>query len=999
MTKFYLSSVALISFLLGGAVRAQPIKTPYVFVQSGSDTVSSPVFAQLSVPTAQARVYSDNGHFFVGLPDKKPQRIRFFGTELEWTAQFLSSSDAHVLAKRLHKLGFNAVRLVDNDYHYWNAASFFDNVNQTTSYNVNPDQVAKFDTLLYELKQQGIYSFLVLNSVHYYFPGDGVAQWDTIHSYGEMVHFIDNRAAELHRNWAKTFLSHVNPLTGLRLADDPAIAAVEVSSPGLSLLAGWQYGYLNWIDTNNVLTKGGAYTIGWNRSRRLDTLFSQYLLHKYGSDGAINSVWKGSAVINPPNVIGDGSFEQVGSPAWSFNLANGATGAQSIFSPGIDSQYCDLLILSAISSAPNWYDAYLQNTTARLAQDSLYELTFYAKIHYDPAKPVLSRSVLVYLAEYQTGAASLSMYQTIDTGWKKYTFDFRTVAGGLQTMYLGIGQQMGDVMLDAVSIKRMPEYGLFAGESSAASSIVRIKFGESDLLPRQRVRDLALFYDSLQTEYFSGMRKCITDTIKSPVLINCYATDYWSTLQDVYANRSSDFTQAHINSDYPFGRPGGPPYSDSTWVMQNNSMLRDAGNYYVGDLASGSIGGKPFIGRYMNLVTNQQSCAQIPFLTSYASLQDWDGIFFDTYAAYSTDLFSNIQSQDDWWGYAGFPSYLVQMPQASDAFRNMKVQASSASDTITHVADDIWLESVPNHYSGPFGVEASYLDPNIATQDLVREKFDVTTHKVAAEYPYIADTSMKVSATGELRWSQSDGYFLANSNGFNAAAGIFGADTVIAGNLRFRRLDDGGDVQSILLTQLTPATALLTASTRAQNSREVWQYHDSSIGQHWGEGPTIMSAGTFEFFLNSDSNKVIAHFLDTTGNFMGAGIEGVRISGTKTFKIAVDQSLTNTPWYFIESSGSTASVAANIPAASDVTVIPNPAQTQAQVRLSLSTSGKIRISLFDDLGREVSIVADGELSQGSHELPLDVRLLAAGHYTLRVDCDGNAMSRNVNVVK
>ena len=219
--KFHLTFAAIVLLLIIGPVSAQPIKTPYVFIQSGNDTVASAI---LPLPPSgiSQRVMAVGSHFAIG--DKKTDRIRFFGTELEWTSQFLNSSDARILAKHLHKLGFNAVRFVYNDYYYWNVASFFENVNQTTSYNLNPVQLAMFDTLIYEFKNQGIYSFVVLNSVHDYFPDDGVAQWDTIHGNGQFVHFIDKQAAQLHRNWANTLLSHVNPLTGLRLADDPAIA-------------------------------------------------------------------------------------------------------------------------------------------------------------------------------------------------------------------------------------------------------------------------------------------------------------------------------------------------------------------------------------------------------------------------------------------------------------------------------------------------------------------------------------------------------------------------------------------------------------------------------------------------------------------------------------------------------------------------------------------------------------------------------------------------------
>ncbi|MFI5265002.1 MAG: hypothetical protein ACHQM6_10845, partial [Candidatus Kapaibacterium sp.] len=411
-----------------------------------------------------------------------------------------------------------------------------------------------------------------------------------------------------------------------------------------------------------------------------------------------------------------------------------------------------------------------------------------------------------------------------------------------------------------------------------------------------------------------------------------------------------------------------------------------------------SIAGKPFIARYMNLVTNQFAAAQVPLFTAYASLQDWDGLFYTNYATYNSDLFANAAVQGSWWSIAGDPSLLVQIPQASDAFRNERIDASVAADTISHVSDEVLLESVPGHYQHPFGVDG-YLDPNIATQDLVRQKFDSPVHKVAAEYPYLTDTSTKVSSNGELRWSQTGGYFLVNANGFCAASGIFGSDTVRSGNLKFRRLDNGGDLQSILLSQLTPSTMFLTAASRSQNSRAVWQYHDSSIGKHWGIAPTIMSAGKFEFFINSDSNRVFAHSLDSSGNPMGASIEGVKIGGTNTFKLAIDQSVSESPWFFIESSNAQASVSGISGNMSDVIITPNPVHEAAKVKLNLANSGRINISLFDDLGQEVMRIANGELYQGSYELPLDARDLPSGHYTLRVDCAGNVMSRSVNIIR
>ncbi|MDP4236801.1 MAG: T9SS type A sorting domain-containing protein, partial [Bacteroidota bacterium] len=689
---------------------------------------------------------------------------------------------------------------------------------------------------------------------------------------------------------------------------------------------------------------------------------------------------------------------QIGSTSWSFTVQNGATGDKTIFSPGLDSQYCMLSIISGVSPKPMWYDAYLINATARLGQDTLYTLSFYAKIHYDPSHPILTRPVTVYVEQFQNYVGSFSATQTIDTGWKKYTFDFRAKAGGLQRLYLGIGDQMGDVMFDAVAIKRKEEYGLFAGEGSATASIVRIKFGESDLLPRQRVRDLALFYDSLQSDYFDAMKKCIADTLGASVLVNNYAPEWWGSLQDIYANRLSDFTQAHVNTDYPRQRSSGIPWSDSTWVMSNNSILQDANNGTMGYLASASIDGKPFVGRYMNLVMNQNCAAQIPFLTSYASLQDWDGLFFVNYANYYEDLFADVARQNIWWSIAGNPSLLVQMPVASDAFRNQRILPSTTHVTITHDADDVLLESVPGHYSGPMGVEG-FLDPNIGTLYQLRQQFDSPKHKVAAEYPYIQDTSTKVSETDELSWSQSGGYMLANASGFKGAAGIFGTDTVTVGSMRFRRLDNSSDMQSIMLAQLDNSGMLLTVAGRSQNFGAIWQYGDSSIGNHWGKAPTIMSAEKLEFFIDSDSNRLIAHPLDSTGNILSGDIEGVREPGTNTFKIVIDQSVSRTPWFYVQGKNNSSSVAPELLQSTNLGVFPNPAQNEAHIRFTLPSSGLTTISLYDDLGREIASIVNGELYQGSYEVPINLRDINPGHYVVRIELHGKVLTRSLNIVK
>ncbi len=63
---------------------------------------------------------------------------------------------------------------------------------------------------------------------------------------------------------------------------------------------------------------------------------------------------------------------------------------------------------------------------------------------------------------------------------------------------------------------------------------------------------------------------------------------------------------------------------------------------------------------------------------------------------------------------------------------------------------------------------------------------------------------------------------------------------------------------------------------------------------------------------------------------------------------------------------------------------PNPATTQTALRLHLGTPQRVRIDVFDVLGRRVATLHDGLLTAGVHPFDLDVRALPGGIYFARV---------------
>jgi hypothetical protein len=1003
------STICVVVFsLFAVAGFSQQMTSTYPFTISTLDTVSGtrlPINSERITPVS--RISSVDGHFVINGGTTHPQRIRLFGTELWVTSNFLDRDHAHRFAQHLRKLGFNALRLAYNDYNY--GLCYTDPI--TGSYTPYLPAFAMMDTLLYELKQQGIYVILSLHYAHYFSSVDGVAQPDTVHGCSAFVHFIDNRAAQLHREWAKTLLGHTNPLTGTRLADDPGIAAIQIAGDQeVSLLEGWRYGYLNYQDNANVINHGGN-TIGYNRSRRLDTLFSQYLIRKYKNDVGINNAWRGSSVTAAPNLVDNGSFEQAGSPAWSYTQQNGALGDKSLFGSAPDSQFCMWMILSKLSANPSIYDAYLVNTTPRFKKDSLYELKFWAKVRYNAAAPVLSRTMYVVLNNQTTGANSLAETPTIDTGWKQFSFTFRSTNDGAQYLYYFIGNMLGDVMLDGVSIKLKQEAGLFPGETSTTSMIGRAPFAATAVqLPFQRYRDMMLFYDSLQNDYFVNVIKCIKDTIKSPMLINNYSPVYWGTYVDAYANRSSDFTGGGINRDYPYySAVPNPAVTDSSWQILNNSVLDDLYAGVLGRPVCYSLEGKPHIlSIFWTPHINQHQQEIAPYLAAYASLQDWDGMFIGPYSYYREDLDSDfVQRGGRWWAMAGIPSMLSQLPAASDMFRNFKVDAAPTKVTIARDNDDLQLWGVSGHFSDPFGVEGG-LSADIATKYRIRGSFGATVHKIASEYPYIYDDATKVSETEQLHWSQTDKWFTAKSPKYEAAIGYFGGDTVSLNKLQFSRLDSHNDELSISLTSQDTneisksGNLFLTIGARSGNTG--WQWSgDTTIHDTWGRGPTLMSAAILNLFIPSDSNTVTIHTVSGDGTSAGRKYSAVKQATSNLFEIRIDQTSLedfHSPWYWIEESNTVNGVnAASSEKSSTISVYPNPTIAASSLELALRDHSKIKVGIYDDLGREVLVVADGELSAGNHTIPFSTTSLEAGHYTVQLSSNTGIATTSLVVVK
>ena len=83
----------------------------------------------------------------------------------------------------------------------------------------------------------------------------------------------------------------------------------------------------------------------------------------------------------------------------------------------------------------------------------------------------------------------------------------------------------------------------------------------------------------------------------------------------------------------------------------------------------------------------------------------------------------------------------------------------------------------------------------------------------------------------------------------------------------------------------------------------------------------------------------------------------------------------------------------------DLRAAPNPARGATTLSFTLDRSGPVRLAMFDALGREVAVLADGARAAGQHEARVHAGRLAPGVYLARLTSEGMSMSRGLTVVR
>ena len=166
------------------------------------------------------RPKSDGTLTFSDAPDK---RIRLFGVNTCFTASFLEKDEVEKLADYLVYCGYNSIRIHHHD-------TLLTDQTAEDSLTFNKSQLDKLDYLVFCMKQHGIYVTTDLYTNRKFKRGDRIPECQ---AYSEnfamkMLLPISHAALENWKEFARRWMTHKNPYTGLTWAEEPALYCLNL---------------------------------------------------------------------------------------------------------------------------------------------------------------------------------------------------------------------------------------------------------------------------------------------------------------------------------------------------------------------------------------------------------------------------------------------------------------------------------------------------------------------------------------------------------------------------------------------------------------------------------------------------------------------------------------------------------------------------------------------------------------------------------------------------
>lgn len=845
-------AMAALPLVLSAQPDPSPPLTPFVLPWDDASAGITNVSGWLDAPAGKHGFVATapDGHLYAGT-----RRIRFLGVNVCFGAAFPLHADAEKVAARMARFGINCVR-----FHHMDGSPTPDGLLKADGRTIDPGQLDKLDYFIAELKKHGIYTNLNLHVARSY---PDMPRWGGMEHYYKGVDQFCPDMVRMQKEYARNLLTHVNPYTKTRHADEPAVAFVEINNES-GLLMEYLGGRLDAM----------APAVEAELARQ----WNDWLKRTYPQAGALEKAWSADEQPIGAEMLANGDFTpRAGTKGWTLEQHAGAAATATVANDGPQGRPAATVRVSD-RGRESWHVQFgCGNLSVR--KDQSYTLSFWARAD----KP---RRLRIYVGQaHPPWDAMWSAPLPLTERWQPFTM---VLAIGQDEpnarLVLGeMGGEIGSASIASVSLRPGGVTGLRAGESVGAIPFFRRATQADRTLAAQR--DWIRFLYETERTYWTTMARsvrtdCGSRSVVVGTIVGCSTPGLMADL---------DAIDTHGYWQHP--RFPGRPWDQANWTVGNVSMVNDPDGGVPGGLALRRVVGRPVLCTEYNHAAPNTFAGETPLLAAaMLALHDFDGLF----------LFSYSHRRDD-WGPARIPNFfdidqhptkMANLPIAAALFTRADVAPADRLVVCTLSRDDeinlLRARCQPWSliHAGLLGVPpAATLLHRVAIRvegvgPPAHPPGGLSAGEVARELAGGGAGGQRVSDTGQLCWDLSTkdkGVVTVNSPRTRMVAGFVAGRSFSLGDVTIAPGATRQDWCTIAATLVKgerfagPASILLVATGYAENTAMGWKSAaKDTVGRDWGKSPSLVEVVPATVTLPAPARRVRAWAMDATGQRAGA---------------------------------------------------------------------------------------------------------------------------------
>ncbi len=754
------------------------------------------------IPPDAPRIGIADGHFV-----RNGQRIRMWGVNICFGANFPTHADAERIAARLAAAGVNSVRLHHLDTNTVpNCLLAADDPQKLL-----PEMLERLDYFLDHLAKPGIYTYVNIHVGRTMWKKLGLADPGPAVLYDKIIGLFVPEIVAAQKQYMRDLLGHINAYRKVRYADDPAIAFLEISN---------EDSFFMW-DALDVLR--GLPPVYRDRLQRL---YAAWLLERYGDTKGLDKAWAKGREPLGLNLVTNGLADPDDPAAAGWRLEQYPESEATVSYTTAGELRCEIRKISTI----NWH---LQIRQSPLPIEAGAYYTLLVRMRADAPRQV---AVAVQQDHEPWRNIGLARTFALTKEWQTFRFGFDPVAADDKVrLTFCIDAELPAVEVGEVTLARGGREGLLSGETLENASVALLVTGENTI----RAADRMAFLATLEKSHYDELCGVLKTELGTKALVT--GTSVFGAC-GLFGQSGMDFIDSHAYWQHPHFP--GKPWDAENWSVEQQALTDQPSASQLARLALERLEHKPHtVSEYNHPAPNDFQAETVPLVAAYGAAQDWDGIWFFSYSHRAGDV--DRQFFDFWFDIDANPGKWGFMRAGAAIFRDAGLRPVSRTF---------------NERVGTAGAQAAVQAAEMQARcgtDL--QRFEPLDSRWRTPWEYLLAArfngftfsgdlfkGMEAGLAAQITWKAD-----ATAGGTFHAAGIGG--WVLAGHataaepLRTEAAEIVAPAFAVVtVTALdrqmleSSRQLLVTACGRCENTGMVFAADRRSVGKNWGGAPVLI---------------------------------------------------------------------------------------------------------------------------------------------------------------